>query len=93
MLYLLALLGVSAGFVFRGLLVGVGLIMAFEVEYCLTVNSVNCRIYECFVEFYFVYWTEFAFDCVGTRLHPACCGVAKTCLDRCYSIHQTVSLF
>ena len=42
-------------------LVGVGLIMSFEVEYCLAANSVRCRIYECFVEFCFVYWTGFAF--------------------------------
>ena len=48
--------------------VGVGLIMSFEVEYCLTANSVICRIYECFVEFCFVNWTEFAFYSVGTRL-------------------------
>ena len=65
---MLALLGVSAGCVFRGILVGVSLIMSFEVEYCLTANSVICHIYERFVEFCFFYWTEFAFYSVGTRL-------------------------
>ena len=56
----------SAGCVFRGiglgLLVGVGLIklLSCEVEYCLAANAVRCRIYECFVEFCFVYWTKFA---------------------------------
>ena len=67
-IYLLALLGASAGCVFRGILVGMCLIMSFEIEYCLTAISVTCPIYECFVEFCFVYWTEFAFDSVGTRL-------------------------
>ena len=50
------------------ILVGGGLILSFEVEYCLAANSVRCRIYECFVQFCFVYWTEFAFYSVGTRL-------------------------
>ena len=42
---MLVLLGVSAGYVCRGILVGVGRIMSFEVEYRLAANSVRCRVF------------------------------------------------
>ena len=36
---------------FRGILSVLGLLILFEVEYCLAANSVRCRMCECFVVF------------------------------------------
>ena len=45
--------------IFMVYLLVLGLIILFEVEYRLAAISARCRIYECFVVFRFVYWTEF----------------------------------